>query len=135
MAASDSDNILSLFVYIVGIVYRHECIISKQAAASKGTIYQLLSKIVIVNKTKFSEYDFKTSHLDDFLKIYVTMKYSEFWCVCKFIFTLSQGFWFYNDKERMVVNLQEMSFTSLHRVYNKIVQQIIFFRQLTFNCM
>ena len=80
-----------------------------------------------VNKNEFLEFDFKITRVDEFLGFYVTSKvYTEFWLVCKFIFTLSHGQSAVErginiNNETMVDNLKEMSLTFLRSVYDEIV--------------
>ena len=87
-----------------------------------------------MNKTEFLISDFKANCVDDFLRFYVTPKYSDFSHVCKFIFTLSHGqsavecgFNINNNnnnnkKKKKVHNLQEMSLMPLRSVYDEIGQ-------------
>ena len=126
--ASDPENVQTLFDAIVAIMYQNKRLNAKQSDAAKEQFSDFLRKIVKVNKNEFLAFDFKVTRVDEFLGFYVTSNvYTEFWLVCKFIFTLSHGQsaverGFNINNETMVDNLKEMSLTSLRSVYDEIVQ-------------
>ena len=65
--------------------------------------------------------------IDEFLGFYVNQKvYPDFWYVCKFVFILSHGqsaveHGFNISKHTLVVNLKDVTLTSLRSVYDEII--------------
>ena len=92
MALLESGSEQSLFEKIVDIMYSKKRITAKQGDSAKEMFDDFLQRVVKFSKTEFANFNKKIMHIGEFLGFCMNQKvYPDFWCVYKFVFTLSHG--------------------------------------------